>query len=210
MLALFVIGESGMMAFKRVSQWLVMLGVVLLAMACSQQKPQFNAIDITGANYATGFELIDHNGTRRSLADFKGKVSVVFFGYTHCPDVCPTTMSELVQVKRLLGSDADKVQGIFVTLDPERDTADFLKNYVTNFDPTFVGFIPSLQELPELAKSFKIYYKKVDGKTPTSYTLDHTAGSYVYDTQGRVRLFTRYGTGAQPLAQDIALLLKEQ
>jgi protein SCO1/2 len=189
--------------------WTVALACVLLG--CSQQqKPQFNAIDITGANYATGFELTDHNGNRRALTDFKGKITIVFFGYTHCPDVCPTTLSEVVQVKQLLGDQGSKVQSVFITLDPARDTPEFLKNYVTHFDDSFVGLIPTEQELPEVAKAFKIYYKKVDGPTPTSYTFDHTAGSYVFDAQGRVRLFTHYGTGAKPLAQDIALLLKEQ
>lgn len=196
--------------YQRCVRGLMASWVLVLVVACTPQQAQFSAIDITGANYANAFELTDHNGQRRSLGDFKGKVTVVFFGYTHCPDVCPTTLSELVEVKQLLGAQGDQVQGIFITLDPERDTAEFLKNYVTHFDPSFVGLVPTLQELPDLAKSFKIYYKKVEGQTPTSYTLDHTAGSYVFDKQGRVRLFTRYGTGAKPLAQDIALLLKAQ
>ena len=176
--------------------------------ACSPDKPKFNAIDVTGANYAKGFSLKDQTGQERKLADFKGKVVVVFFGYTQCPDVCPTTMTELVEVKRLLGANGEKLQAVFITVDPVRDTAELLNAYVTNFDPSFVALIPSSEQLVEVAKEFKIYYKKVDGKTPTSYTMDHSAGSYIFDAQGQVRLFSRYGSGAQAIAQDIAVLLK--
>ncbi len=176
--------------------------------ACSPDKPKFNAIDITGADYAKGFTLTDHTGQSRSLSDFKGKVVVLFFGYTQCPDVCPTSMAELAEVKRLLGADGDKLQGVFVTVDPARDTAELLKAYMSNFDPTFVAFIPTPEQLAVVAKDYKIYYKKVDGKTPTSYTVDHSAGSYVYDTEGNLRLYSRYGSGPQVLAQDIQTLLK--
>ena len=176
--------------------------------ACSPDKPKFNAIDVTGANYAKGFSLKDHTSQERKLTDFKGKVVVVFFGYTQCPDVCPTTMTELVEVKRLLGANGEKLQAVFITVDPVRDTAELLNAYVTNFDPSFVALIPTSEQLVEVAKEFKIYYKKVDGKTPTSYTMDHSAGSYIFDTQGQVRLFSRYGSGAQAIAQDIAVLLK--
>ena len=186
---------------------LSVLTVVALA-ACSPDKPKFNAIDITGADYAKGFTLTDQNGQSRSLSDFKGKVVVLFFGYTQCPDVCPTSMTELVEIKRLLGPDGDKLQGVFVTVDPARDTAELLKAYVANFDPTFVAFVPTLEQLAGVAKDYKIYYKRVEGKTPTSYTVDHSAGSYVYDTQGNLRLYSRYGVGAQVLAQDIQTLLK--
>ena len=175
---------------------------------CSPDKPKFNAIDVTGANYAKSFALKDHTGQERKLTDFKGKVVVVFFGYTQCPDVCPTTMTELVEVKRLLGANGDKLQAVFITVDPTRDTAELLNAYVTNFDPSFVALIPTPEQLVEVAKEFKIYYKKVDGKTPTSYTMEHSAGSYIFDGQGQVRLFSRYGSGAQALAQDIAVLLK--
>jgi protein SCO1 len=183
------------------------LAVFALA-ACSPDKPKFNGIDITGADYAQDFTLTDHNNQRRSLSDFKGKVVVVFFGYTQCPDVCPTSMAELAEVKRLLGADADKLQGVFVTVDPARDTTELLKAYMGNFDPTFVAFVPTADELADVAKRFKIYYKKQEGKTPTSYTMDHSAGSYVYDAQGRVRLYSRYGSGAKVLAQDIQTLLQ--
>jgi protein SCO1/2 len=180
----------------------------LLLTACQPDKPKFNGIDITGADYAKDFTLTDHNGQSRSLSDFKGKVVVLFFGYTQCPDVCPTSMSELAEVKRLLGADGDKLQGVFVTVDPARDTAELLKAYIANFDPTFVAFVPTAEELSDVAKRFKIYYKKQEGKTPTSYTMDHSAGSYVYDTRGNVRLYSRYGSGAKVLAQDIQTLLK--
>jgi len=133
---------------------------------------------------------------------------VVFFGYTQCPDVCPTTMTELVEVKRLLGANGDKLQAVFITVDPARDTAELLGAYVTNFDSNFVALIPKPEELVEVAKEFKIYYKKVEGKTPTSYTMEHSAGSYIFDGQGQVRLLSRYGIGAQAIAQDIAYLLK--
>ena len=187
-------------------QWLFVC--VLLLSACSPAKPEFNAIDLTGADYAQGFEMVDPFGQRRQLSDFKGKVVVVFFGYTQCPDVCPTTMTELVEVKRLLGANSEKLQAIFITVDPVRDTAELLNAYVTNFDPSFVALIPTPEQLVEVTKEFKIYHKKVDGKTPTSYTMDHSAGSYIFDAQGQVRLFSRYGSGAQAIAQDIAVLLK--
>ncbi len=179
-----------------------------LFVACSESKPQFRAVDITGADYAQDFALPDHNGTPRSLKDFAGKVVVVFFGFTQCPDVCPTSMAELAEAKKLLGADAARLQGLFVTVDPERDTAAVLKAYMGNFDPTFLALRPTPEQLPAVAKAFKVFYKKVDGKTPTSYTMEHSAGSYVYDTQGRVRLYTRYGSGAAALAADLQLLLK--
>ncbi len=194
--------------FSHTRRYLLSILALFALVACSPDKPTFNGIDITGADYAKGFTLIDHNGQSRSLNDFKGKVVVLFFGYTQCPDVCPTTMTELVEVKRLLGADGDKLQGVFVTVDPARDTTELLTAYMTNFDPTFVAFIPTAEQLAIVAKDFKIYYKKQEGKTPTSYTMDHSAGSYVFDTQGNVRLYSRYGSGAKVLAQDIQTLLK--
>ncbi len=177
--------------------------------ACGQDsKPQFKGVDITGADYAKDFQLADHNGQARTLKEFSGKVVVVFFGFTQCPDVCPTSMAELAEVKRSLGADADKLQGIFVTVDPERDTPQLLKAYMANFDPSFIALRPTPAQLAAVAKDFKIYYKKVDGKTPGSYSMDHSAASYVYDPQGRLRLYTRYGTGAQALADDVKLLLR--
>ena len=196
---------------------IAMLGLVMASLVagsglvgCKPNQPQFKSIDITGANYAKGFELTDQLGRTRQLSDFKGKVVVVFFGYTQCPDVCPTSLSELAQAKRLLGADADKLQGVFVTLDAERDTPELLKAYMANFDDEFVALIPTPEQREALAKEFKIYYKVVEGKTPTSYTLDHSAGSYLYDAQGRLRLYSRYGAGAQALADDVKILLAER
>ena len=175
---------------------------------CSESKPQFKSIDLTGADYARDFQLTDHNGQPRSLKDFRGKLVVMFFGYTQCPDVCPTSMAELAEAKKLLGPDGDKVQGLFVTVDPQRDTPQVLKAYMANFDPTFLALHGTPEQLAAMGKDFKVYFKKVDGKTPTSYTMDHSAASFVYDTQGRLRLYTRYGSGAQALASDLKLLLQ--
>jgi protein SCO1/2 len=184
-------------------------GAVALMTGCSQSKPSFAAIDLTGADYAKNFELTDQNGQVRHLTDFAGKVVVMFFGYTQCPDFCPTTMAELVEVKKALGKDGDRLQVLFVTVDPERDTQELLKAYVSNFDPSFLALRTTPDKLTALAKDYKVFYKKVDGQTATSYTVDHSAGSYVYDTQGRLRLLTHYGSGAQVVAKDIALLFKE-
>ena len=166
-------------------------------------------MDVTGADYAKDIPLTDQNGQARHLKDFAGKVVVVFFGFTQCPDVCPTSMAELAQVKQMLGKDGDRLQGIFVTVDPERDTPQVLKAYMANFDPTFLALSGTPEQLAAVAKDFKIYYKRVEGKTPTSYTMDHSAGSYVYDTKGRLRVYSRYGSGVQVLAADIKTLLAE-
>ena len=179
--------------------------------ACSDEAgrtPEFASVNITGATYAKDFELTDHNGKVRHISDFAGKVVVLFFGYTQCPDVCPTSMNELAQIKKNLGAEGERVQVLFVTVDPERDTPDMLKEYMGSFDPSFLALYTTKEKLSELAKSFKIYYKKVDGKTPTSYTMDHSAGNYVYDTKGQLRLFTRYGSDPKGLTNDIRVLLK--
>ncbi len=179
-----------------------------LLSACSPEKPQFKSIDLTGADYAQGFSLADHNGRQRTLKEFSGKIVVVFFGFTQCPDVCPASMAELAQVKQLLGPDGDKLQAIFITVDPERDTPELLKAYMGNFDPSFLALRPTMEQLPQVARDFKVYYKKVDGKTPGSYSMDHSAGSYIFDAKGRIRLYNRYGAGPDVLASDIRLLLK--
>ena len=171
------------------------------------EKAQFVGIDLTGADYAKDFTLTDHNGQQRSMADFKGKTVLVFFGFTQCPDFCPTALTSYQAVKAQLGPDGERMQVLFVTVDPERDTAELLKAYLANFDPQFLGLVPSLQALPELAKNFKIHYKKVDGPTPTSYTMDHSAGTYVYDPAGRLRLYHRHGMEPQAVAADLKLLL---
>ena len=203
--------SSRRFAIKKLAACAFLASAGGLLTACQPDKPQFKAIDITGADYAQGFQLTDSNGQQRSLADYKGKVVVVFFGFTQCPDVCPTTMNEMAQVKKLLGTDGDKLQVVFISIDPERDTPEVLKAYMGSFDPSFAGlYAASPDALAALAKDFKIYYKKVDGKTPTSYSMDHTAASYVYDPQGRLRLYARYGMGAQAMADDIRLLLQAQ
>lgn len=170
---------------------------------------EFRGVDITGADYARDLPLTDQFGQQRHLQDFAGKVVVVFFGYTHCPDVCPTTLSELAQVKSELGADGDRLQAIFVTVDPERDTPEILKAYMENFDPSFLALRGTPEELAAVAKDFKVYYKKVPGPTPTSYTMDHSAGTYVFDTTGHIRLFERYGAGAQPMIEDVRALLAQ-
>ena len=196
-------------ATKLIAATAISAGVMALLGACTDKAPSFASIDLTGADYAKDFELTDHNGQVRRLGDFKGKVVVMFFGYTQCPDVCPTSMTELAEVKKLLGPDGERLQGLFVTVDPARDTPEVLKGYMGNFDPTFLAlYATTPDKLVQLAKDYKVYYKKVDGTTPTSYTMDHSAGSYVYDTKGQLRLFTRYGTGPKVLADDIAQLLK--
>lgn len=196
-------------ALKLIAACALATGAAGLLSSCSEQAPAFASIDVTGANYAKDFKLTDHNGQIRQLGDFKGKIVVMFFGYTQCPDVCPTSMAELAEVKKALGKDGERLQGLFVSVDPLRDTPEVLKGYMTNFDPTFLALYTTQDKLAELAKDYKVYYKRVEGKTPTSYTMDHSAGSYVYDTKGQLRLFTRYGSGAKALTSDIALLLKE-
>jgi protein SCO1/2 len=180
--------------------------LVCLVLACCT-KPDFNNIDISGANYARDFALTDAGGARRSLADYRGKVVVLFFGYTHCPDVCPTTLAQLAQARRLLGTDADRVRVLFVTLDPERDTPQLLGRYVPAFDPSFVGLTGSRQQIEAVAREFKVLFQKVDGPTPDSYTLDHSAGSFVFDPQGRVRLYVSDRAHPEQIAPDLKRLL---
>ena len=179
----------------------------LAAAACSDSRQQFNAIDLSGADYAKDFRMPDAEGRMRSLAEFKGQVVAVFFGFTQCPDVCPTTLAELAEAKKQLGARGEKVQVVFVTVDPERDTPEVLKAYVANFDPRAIALRGSPEQVAQMAKDFKVFYKKVEGKTPGSYTMDHSAATYIYDPQGRLRLYARYGSGPQALASDIGKLL---
>jgi protein SCO1/2 len=169
----------------------------------------FKSIDITGADYAQALEMADPDGRRRTLAEFKGRVVVLFFGYTQCPDVCPTTLAELATAKQQMGAEGARVVPVFVTVDPERDTPVVLKAYVGSFGPDFVALRGTPDETQAVAKAFKIFFAKVPGKTESTYTIDHTARSYVYDTRGRLRLATRHGMGADALASDLKQLLAE-
>ncbi len=176
--------------------------------ANSVYELQFKAVINLGSQ-APDFVLTKADLSDVSLKDFAGKVVVVFFGYTQCPDVCPTTMQELAQVKQMLGTDGERLQAVFVTVDPARDTPELLKAYMANFDPSFVALRGDDVQTTAIAKDFKIYFKKVDGQTPTSYTMDHSAGSYIFDPAGRLRVYSRYGSGPEAVAADVRSLLKE-
>lgn len=185
------------------------LGLALAAAAlcaCSGSGQSFKNTDITGAEYGKELTLTDHTGKTRALADFRGKVVVVFFGYTHCPDVCPTTLAELKVAREQLGEDGKRVQVLFVTVDPERDTREVLANYVPAFDPSFIGLYGDAAATARVAKEFKVFYQKAPGRTPESYTVDHTSGSYVLDPQGRLRLLVRPGN-VPNLVADLRMLL---
>jgi protein SCO1/2 len=179
---------------------------------CERAAPphHFNAFDMTGATYAQGFALPDFDGKPRTLADFKGKLTVVFFGYTQCPDACPTTMAELAGILKTLGPDAARVQVVFITVDPSRDTAALLKNYVANFRPDFLALRPDEAQVRQLTKDFKLVVEKVPGRTADSYTIDHTAGCYVFDTQGHIRLFATQSLDPALLTDDLKTLLAEK
>ncbi|MBS0319258.1 MAG: SCO family protein [Proteobacteria bacterium] len=178
--------------------------------ACGPQAPTFMGSDVTGADVGHDFSLTDFNGKRRTLADFRGKVVVMFFGYTHCPDVCPTTLAQLSQTMQQLGPDADRVQVLFVTVDPERDTPAMLAKYVPAFDKRFLGLYGTADETAATAKAYKVLYEKVAGPTPDDYTMNHSAGTYLYDPQGRLRVFVAYGQGggAEVFTHDIRELLR--
>jgi len=193
------------------SGWLRLLGASCLALGlagCGPSGPVFKNSDITGADCCKDFRLTDHNGRVRTLADFRGKAVLVFFGYTQCPDVCPTTMMDIKGALQRLGADAKRVQVLFVSVDPERDTRELLASYVPAFDPDFLGLFGDAEATARTAKEFRVFYQKQAGSTPSSYTVDHTAGSYVFDPQGRVRLFVRYGQ-TENLAEDLRVLLKQ-
>ena len=179
----------------------------LLLAACAPEKPSFNSVDVTGAEFGRELALTDHTGKPRTLADFKGKVVAVFFGYTRCPDVCPTTLAEMKLVKERLGSDGDRLQVLFVTIDPERDTPELLAKYVPAFDPSFLGLYGNAEATAKTAKEFKVFYQKVPGSSPDNYSMDHTAATFIYDPQGRLRLFAKHGMGADALTRDVKLLL---
>jgi len=186
--------------------WPIIICSLLLA-ACDAGGPQFKSTDITGVDYGRALELTDHHGKPRRLEEFRGKAVVLFFGFTHCPDVCPTTLADMAQAMRQLGADADRVQVLFVTLDPERDTQEVLAQYVTAFDPRFLGLRGDLEATRTVAKEFKVYFEKRPGAAPGAYTVDHSAQTYVLDPQGRLRLFVRHGRIVEDLAPDLRVLL---
>ena len=184
--------------------------LALLLAACSPEAPKFRSTDITGADFGRELALTGHDGKPRTLADFRGKVVVLFFGYTHCPDICPTTLVEMAGVMKKLGADAGHVQVLFVTVDPERDTPEVLAKYVPAFDAGFLGMSGDSAATQRAAKEFKIFYEKRPGNAPGAYTVDHSGQSYVIDPQGRLRLFVRHDRIAADLAEDLRGLLAEK
>lgn len=187
--------------------WLLLAGCDRAGAPAS--RPSFRSIDITGADYAKELNLPDAAGRVRTIAEFRGRIPVVFFGFTQCPDVCPTTLLELAEIRKSLGAPGERIQGIFVTVDPERDTPEVVQAYVDNFGAGFIALRGTLEQTQALAKHFRVYFNKVPGKAEGSYTIDHTAGSYVFDAQGRIRLFTRHGMGVDALRADLKILLDE-
>ena len=189
----------------------VALAALLAAAAlagCGSGTPAFKASDVTGTTYGREFALTGHDGRPRTLADFRGKVVVLFFGYTHCPDVCPTTLSELAEAMKQLGPDAERVQVLFVTVDPDRDTPQLLAQYVPAFNPAFLGLHGDADTVARTAKEFRVFYQKQPGRTAGSYTVDHSAGTFVFDPQGRLRVYVSYGQGPEVFVHDIRELLR--
>jgi len=190
--------------------WPIVAAVVLAAGCSPADKPAFHSTDITGATYGKGFELTDHTGQPRSLADFKGKVVTIFFGFTQCPEICPTSLLTMSEVMNLLGEDADKVQVLFITVDPERDSQELLSYYVPAFNPAFIGLYGDPERTAQVAKDFRVYYTKSGDTSGMNYTVDHSAGTYVFDARGRLRLYVKYGESPENIAADIRQLLAEK
>jgi len=197
------------LAFRRtLERFLVCILAAAALSACGPSGPKFQNTDITGSEFGKDFALTDHNGKPRTLADFKGKVVLLFFGFTHCPDVCPTTLSQLKAVKAALGKEGERMQVLFVTLDPERDSAELLREFVPAFDPSFLGLRGDAHATERVAREFKVYYKKV----PTQggdYTLDHSTATYAFDTAGNLRLYIRPDASVDAIAADVRTLLAE-
>jgi len=195
--------------------WLLALTFAFLASACDRSPvPQtpavtFKATDITGAPWGRDFKFTDHNGRTRSLADFRGKLVAIFFGYTHCPDVCPTTLSDFAMAMRDMGKEAERVQVLFVTVDPERDTPELLAKYVPSFNASFLGMYTDPASLATIARDFKVVYQKNTVTGSKNYLIDHSAGTYVYDVNGQLRLLIPYGAGPRDIAHDLHALLSE-
>ncbi len=190
-------------------RYILLAFIMLVLNACqpSAQQNQFSATDISGADFAQTLNLTDHTGKPRALADFNGKVVALFFGYTHCPDVCPTTMADLKQAMKLLGAHSDDVQVLFVTLDPDRDTQEVLAQYVPSFDPRFIGLYGTQDAIKQVTDDFKIFASKVQNSGRSGYTIDHSAGVYLYDKTGKIRLYVAYGEKPAVIAADIEKLM---
>jgi len=186
---------------------LVLLACFLVACGHSQAPAKLYGADIGGADFVGDFELLDHHGAKRQMSDYQGKVVVLFFGYTHCPDVCPTAMADMAKMMKLLGSDANQVQVLFVTLDPERDNQQVLAKYVPSFDERFVGLYGNAQQTAEVAKRYKVFFEKKDVAGKSGYTIDHSAGAFVFDKAGKVRIYFRNGQKPNEMASDLKQLL---
>ena len=193
---------------RRAAAFVLVLFALVLASGCSRDGPKFQASDITGASFGRDFALTDHTGKPRTLADYRGKAVVIFFGYTQCPDACPTTLSALAEAMNKLGPDADRVQVLFVTVDPDRDTPALLAQYAPAFDPRFAALYGDAAATDRVAKEFKVIYQKQPGATPSTYTVDHSTGTYIFDPQGRLRLYVSHGQSPDVFAHDLRELLR--
>ena len=203
-------GTAFAAAVSRICAALLAAASILLAACGSPSTPQFKSTDISGADFGKELALTGHDGKPRALADFRGKALVLLFGFTHCPDICPTTLADMAAVMKKLGPDAARVQVLFVTVDPERDTAQVLAKYVPAFDSGFLGLTGDAAATQRAAKEFKVFYEKRPGSAPGAYTVDHSAQSYVLDPQGRLRLFVRHDRIAADLESDLRVLLNEK
>lgn len=197
--------------FRALARVLAVFGLLALLLVTGCQRAEddraaFRGLDLTGASYGRDFRLTDPEGRERTLADFKGRAVLLYFGFTQCPDVCPTALTRAAEAKRLLGSEGERLQVIFVTIDPERDLPAVLKEYTAAFDPTFLGLYGDAERTRQTAEHFKVYYKKVP--TGGSYTMDHSTLSYVFDPQGRLRLALRHEQSVQDYAHDLRLILQ--
>jgi len=196
---------------KRSKLWGGVLSLFLMAVltACSPNKPlALVGTDVTGADFANAFSLTDHTGQPRQLSDYKGKILAVFFGYTHCPDVCPTTMADLAKAMKMLGKDSEQVQVLFITLDPERDTQEVLAQFVPSFDSSFIGLYGNAEQTEAVTKNYKIFASKQTEAGKSGYVLDHSAGVYLYDKEAKVRVYVRYGQTPSEIANDIKHVLQ--
>lgn len=190
-------------------RWLAMTALLVGVAACQPTTPALNlkGTDVSNAKIGVDFTLIDHNGNSKRLSDFYGQAIVLFFGYIHCPDVCPTTLAEMAEAMNRLGNDAEKVTVLFVSVDPKRDTPDIMKAYVTSFHPRFIGLTGSATDIAEVGRAFKVVAEKRGDVAGGNYTIDHSAGAYIYDPSGRLRSYVTYGSGADVLVHDLKQVL---